>query len=194
MKHILCLLVLTGFVLAQDQDKKLTVGTKVGQKIPQFQVKVLDTSAKKSKKVSWDSHKTANPTVYVMVSQSCPVVKNYRKRLREITKGFEKKKVDFVFVYPMRKVGLEAKVSYHRQEKFGALLCNDKTMSVAKVLKVTKTPEVIFTAKTGEILFHGCIDDNPGRPKKVKNTYLKTAITEHLAGKPVTTKKSRLFG
>ena len=194
MKHVLCLLLLTGLVLAQDQEKKLTIGTKAGQKIPQFTAEVLDTSAKKVKKSTWDSHKTANATVYVIVSQSCPVVKKYRKRLRAITDAFAKKKVDFVFIYPMRKVALESKLAYHRQEKFGARLCNDQTMAVAKLLKIKKTPEVIFASKKGEVLFHGCIDDSPGRPKKVKKTYLKTAITEHLAGKPVTTKKSRLFG
>ena len=126
MKHILCLLILTGFVLAQNQEKKLVVGNKVGQKIPQFKVDVLDTSGKKAKKVSWDSHKTANATVYVIVSQSCPIVTRYCKRLSAITKDFAKKKVDFVFVYPMRKVALKSKVAYHRQQKFGALFCNDQ--------------------------------------------------------------------
>lgn len=194
MKSTLCLLVLSGLLLAQDQGKDLKIGTKVGQKIPAFKVDVLNLSEKKAVKSSWKSHKTANPTVYIFVSQNCPVVTKYRQRLRQVTKDFAKKKVDFVFVYPMRKATLESKTTFHRKEKFNALLCDDNTLALAKKLAISKTPEIIVTAKTGEIIFRGCIDDKPARPKKVKHTYLKTALTEHLAGKPVKVKTSRLYG
>lgn len=187
-------------VLAGERDKsdstksKLTVGTKVGQRIPSFKAGLLDVRGKQPKETAFDSHVNAKPTAYVFMSRTCPYCHQYQKRLAEMSKAYGKRGLQFIMVYPTRRTPAEQKVAYHKKAAFQAPMINDKDASIAKLLRITKTPEIVLVAKDGKIVFRGGIDDNPRDADSVKKPYLKTACNDLVAGRKVSVTSAPLYG
>ena len=186
--------------LAGDQDKsrssepKLTVGTKVGQHIPQFKTELWDVSGEKPQKSAFDSHKNAKPTAYVFMSKTCPYCRQYEKRLAKMSQAYAKQGLRFIMVYPTRKTPAEQKIAYHKKANFQAPMVNDKDASIAKALHITKTPEIVLVAKDGKIVFRGGIDDSPAREAGVKKPHLKTACDDLVAGRKPSVTGAPLYG
>jgi thiol-disulfide isomerase/thioredoxin len=178
----------------RSQAPKLTVGTKVGQRIPHFKAELWDVSGEKPQKSAFDSYKNAKPTAYVFMSRTCPFCRLYEKRLAQMSQSYGKQGLRFIMVYPTRRTPAEKKVAYHKQAGFLAPMVNDKDTSIAKILRITKTPEIVLVAKDGKIVFRGGIDDSPGNPEKVKKPYLKTACDDLVAGRKVSVTGAPLYG
>jgi thiol-disulfide isomerase/thioredoxin len=191
---------LVPFAAAGDKDKgrseapKLKVGTKVGQRIPHFKAELWDVSGEKAKKSAFDSHKNTSMTAYVFMSKTCPYCRQYEKRLAKMSASFGKQGLRFVMVYPTRRTPAEQKVAYHKKAAFKAPMINDKDASIAKILRIKKTPEIVLVAKDGKIVFRGGIDDNPRDESKVKKAYLKTACSDLVAGRKVSVTSAPLYG
>jgi thiol-disulfide isomerase/thioredoxin len=185
---------------AGDQKKggseapKLTVGVKVGQRLPQFKTELWDVSGDKPQKSAFDSHKNAKATAYVFMSKTCPFCTLYEKRLAKMSKSYGKQGLRFVMVYPTRRTPAEQKVAYHKKAAFQGPMVNDKDASIAKLLRVTKTPEIVLVAKDGKIVFRGGIDDNPRSEERVKKAYLKNACDDLVAGRKVSVTGAPLYG
>ncbi len=201
---LLMLALVTSVSLAEDkapQESKTPttaktpkVGTAVGNLVPHFKGEAWTFNGDKAVKQEFDSHKTTRATVYVFMSQTCPFCKVYQKRLAEMAKSYKAKGLDFVMVYPTRKTSQEKKVAYHKTAGFSGVFYNDKDASIAKALKVTKTPEVVLANAKRVITFRGGIDDNPRNADAVKKPHLKNAADATLAGKPVKVTTAPLYG
>jgi thiol-disulfide isomerase/thioredoxin len=179
---------------SRSEAPKLTVGTKVGQRLPQFKTELWDVSKDKPQKTAFDSHKNTKATAYVFMSKTCPYCKVYEKRLAEMSKSYGKQGLRFVMVYPTRRTPAEQKVAYHKKAGFPGPMVNDKDASIAKVLAVTKTPEIVLVGKDGKIVFRGGIDDNPRDAERVKHAFLKTACDDLVAGRKVSVTSAPLSG
>jgi len=194
------LLALLTVALAGERDPdtseapKLTVGTKVGQRIPHFKTELWDVSGEKPRKSAFDSHKSAKATAFVFMSKTCPYCRQYEKRLAQMSKTYGKQGLDFVMVYPTRATPAGQKIAYHKKAGFKAPMVNDKDASIAKLLNITKTPEIVLVAKDGKIVFRGGIDDNPRSESQVKKAYLKTACDDLVAGRKVSVTSAPLYG
>jgi len=186
--------------MAGEQDKsrseapKLTVGTKVGQRLPQFKTELWDVSGEKPQKSAFDSHKNAKATAYVFMSKTCPFCRLYEKRLAKMSQAYAKQGLRFIMVYPTRKTPAEEKVAYHKKAGFKGPMVNDKDTSIAKVLHITKTPEIVLVAKDGKIVFRGGIDDSPASEDNVKKPHLKTACDDLVAGRKLSVTGAPLYG
>jgi len=199
--HALGVAVLGSMVLAGEEPQpapeapKLEIGTKVGQKLPQFKADLWDLSKEEPSKAAFDSHATKKATAYVFMSGTCPYCKMYQGRLAQMTKDYAEKGIDFVMVYPTRATPAEEKAAYHKAAKLtGAPMVNDADASIAAALKITKTPEIVLTTKEGEIVFRGGIDDNPGNADAVNKAYLRTACDDLAAGRKVSVTSAPLYG
>lgn len=185
---------------AGEKDKgestkpKLTVGTKVGQRIPSFKAGLWDVSGRKRQETAFDSHSNAKPTAFVFMSRTCPYCKQYEKRLAQMSRDFAKQGLQFIMVYPTRRTPAEQKVAYHKKAAFSAPMINDKDASIARVLRITKTPEIVLVDKAGKIVFRGGIDDNPRDAASVKKPYFKTACNDLVAGRKVSVTGAPLYG
>jgi thioredoxin-related protein len=179
---------------SSPEAPKLTVGTKVGQRLPQFKTELWDVSGEKPKKSAFDSHGNTKLTACVFMSKRCPFCWAYEKRLGEMSKSYGKQGLRFVAVYPTRRTPVEQKVAYHKKAALQGPMINDKDASIAKLLRVTKTPEIVLVAKDGKIVFRGGIDDNPRDAEKVKKAYLKTACDDLVAGRKVSVTAAPLYG
>jgi len=176
------------------EPPKLEVGTKVGQRLPRFEADLLDVSGTETQKTAYDSHKLDGSSVFVFMSRTCPYCKQYETRLAEMSRTYGEKGIRFVMVYPTRATSEADKIAYHKGAKFPSVLINDKDASIAKMLAVTKTPEVVLVNKEGEILFRGGIDDNPRDATKVTKPLFKNACEDLLAGRKVAVTGAPLYG
>jgi hypothetical protein len=168
------------------------VGTKVGDRVPQFTATLVNVSGAEPKKTDFDSHATPRATAYVFVGTTCPATKDYLERMRDLEKTYGGKKVDFVFIYPNRPDTSDAKLAFHKDAKLTSPMVDDQGAKLALALGAKRTSEVVLTDKGGVILFRGGIDDNRSATN-VTQRYLVTAIDEHLAGKPVTTTTAQVL-
>ena len=194
------LALLIPIAMAGEKDKsrseapKLTVGTRVGQRLPQFKTELWDVRGETPQKTAFDSHKNTKPTAYVFMSKTCPFCRAYEKRLAKMSESYGKQGLRFIMVYPTRKTPAEQKVAYHKKAAFRGPMVNDKDASIAKLLRVTKTPEIVLVAKDGKIVFRGGIDDNPRSVENVKKPYLKTACDDLVAGRKLSVTGAPLYG
>jgi thiol-disulfide isomerase/thioredoxin len=176
------------------KEKQLTVGTKVGHRIPQFKAELWDVSGEKVAKSAFDSHANDSATAFVFMSRTCPYCRQYQERLAKMSKTFKDKNVRFVMVYPTRKTAAEKKIAYHKSAGFDGPMVNDKDASIVKALGITKTPEIVLVSKKGEIVYRGGIDDNPRHESKVKTHSLRIACDDVAAGRKVSVTAAPLYG
>jgi thiol-disulfide isomerase/thioredoxin len=196
---LLALIVPAALAGDKEEDRtrrspKLTVGTKVGQRVPGFKGRLWDVSGEKPQESAFDSHKNTKPTAYVFMSRTCPYCTMYQKRLAQMSKTYAEKGLRFIMIYPTRKTPAKQKVAYHKEAGFQAPMINDKDASIAKALNITKTPEIVLVAKDGKIVFRGGIDDNPRSETKVRKAHLKTACDDLVAGREVSVTSAPLYG
>jgi peroxiredoxin len=71
---------------------------------------------------------------------------------------------------------------------------NDNTGKVGRLYDAKTTPHVFVIDKAGVLAYQGAIDDDPTGTKADKINYVKAAVDELLAGKPVTTKETKPYG
>jgi hypothetical protein len=86
-------------------------------------------------------------------------------------------------------------VAYWKMKPTALLL--DPTGKVGHEYAATNTPHMYVIDPNGKLIYSGAIDDkpspNPGDVAGATN-YVKVALTEAMAGKPVTTPTSRAYG
>lgn len=177
-----------------NERPKMKIGTRVGEKIPHFRADVWDVTGEKPAKKAFDSHATGTHVAYVFMSRTCPFCDMYKGRLAKMEKAYAAQGIRFVMVYPTRKTPADQKIAYHRSAGFGASMINDKDASIAKVLAITKTPEVVLATEQGEIVFRGGIDDSPKDEKSVRKNHLGNACDAVAAGRKVKVTSAPLYG
>ena len=177
--------------IAEEAESARGTGVEVGQRIAQFEARLLDASGKDSLTKDFDSHRRNRATLYVVLGTRCPTTRDYIARLVGLEKQFAAKPVDFVYVYPNREETREAKLEFHAREHLRGPLIDDRGAKVAVELGAQKTTEVVLTDARGTIVYRGAIDDSRD-PEGVKQRYLETALAETLAGKPVTVTMTRV--
>jgi hypothetical protein len=163
------------------------VGTNAGDTVAAFKATTLDLSGDKPREHALDSRRRDRPTTYVFVGTQCATTGLYIPRLKEIEQRFGGK-VEFVYVYPNRTDSPANKRTFHKEKKFAGRMIDDEDGAVTVALGAQKTAEAVVVGKNGTIVYRGAIDDNAREPAKASHPWLTTALTEHLAGKPVTTK------
>ena len=162
-----------------------TTGTQIGDKIPKVTATASVPTDGEPRTLELDSHKTKHPTAYVFVGTTCPATRRYLERMKALETAY-KGKVDFVFVYPNRTDSTVDKVRFHHDAHLASPMVDDAGAQIAKTLGASRTSEVLLASKNGILLYRGAIDDSPD-PATVKTEYVRTALDQHLKGKPVGT-------
>jgi peroxiredoxin len=70
----------------------------------------------------------------------------------------------------------------------------DATSDVARAFGATRTPEAFVFGADGKLVYHGTVDDSPKDVAAIKKFWLRDAVNEVAAGKPVTTAETKAFG
>jgi protein-disulfide isomerase len=168
------------------------VGPEVGQRIPAFSATVRRFGADGAKESAYDSHAAKGIVAYVFNSTTCPYCIKYVDRMKALEGAYLGRSVDLVHVYPNRKEPLAEKLAFHATN-FKAAQIVDADASIARVLKIQKTPTVVVTDAAGTIVYRGRVDDAQDAAD-VKVRHLAETLDLVLAGKPVAVKTTDPFG
>jgi hypothetical protein len=127
--------------------------------------------------------------VLTFVRTDCPISNRYAPTIRELGRKFSPRGVDFYLVYPNPHSTAD-EIRKHLQEfDWGVTALRDPDHVLVSRARATITPEAAVFSQSGELVYHGRIDDqyvdfNKKRPAPTKHD-LQNAITATLAGTPV---------
>ncbi|MBL8815522.1 MAG: redoxin family protein [Planctomyces sp.] len=139
----------------------------------------------------------AKAYVFVLTSTSCPLVKRSFPKLTELDQKFRSQSVQFISVNvgpddTIREVAeqaLEFNAGFHFVKDVGG--------SCVRGLGATRTPEVVVLDSQHQIVYRGRIDDQlriGGTRPSPSRRDLEEALSELLAGKPVTVAETPVDG
>ncbi|HYC29960.1 MAG TPA: thioredoxin family protein, partial [Chitinophagaceae bacterium] len=84
--------------------------------------------------------------------------------------------------------------AYAKEQGYQWFYAVDKNNELADAFGANRTPECYLFDKSGKLVYHGAIDDNPADASRVNRSHLKEAINELTTGKDVSVKESRSVG
>jgi thiol-disulfide isomerase/thioredoxin len=129
----------------------------------------------------------------------CPYVQAYESRLNALANEFQPKGVAFVCInanddkaYPedsFLKMKERAK-----QLGFNFVYLRDEAQSTAKAFNAACTPEFYIYDESRKLKYHGRLDDNHKDASAVKATYMRDAIEDLLASKPIRIAQTSAIG
>lgn len=192
MKKVLLSLMLVPALAFRIADDPLAIGSS----LPRADIKMKDVSGKE---VSFNSAKTDAGLLVMFSCNTCPVVVKNQSRTKEIC-NYAKSKGMGIVILNSNEGGrdesdsYDAMQDYAKEQGYNWYYAVDKNNEMADAFGATKTPECFLFDKTGKLVYHGAIDDNPQNAGDVSRQHLKEAINETTTGKEVSVKKSRSVG
>ncbi|MBU1101583.1 MAG: thioredoxin family protein [Bacteroidetes bacterium] len=164
----------------------------LGSHAPNFDLPGID-----GEKYSYDSFFEKEAFVIIFSCNHCPYVIAYEDRMIEIQQDYPSIQLLVInsndsSVYP--EDSFERMIQRAREKKFNFPYLRDEDQSAAKNFGATHTPEIFLIDKTKKLVFHGKIDDNWQEPGNAKEKYLRNALDELLAGKPVSVPETFTIG
>ncbi|MES2512706.1 MAG: redoxin family protein [Bacteroidota bacterium] len=99
-------------------------------------------------------------TVYVFLSETCPICQSYTLQLKKLYEAFKDKGITFIGVFPNDDVSKKDINSFRKTYDIPFDLEPDENAKLAKKFHATLTPEVFVEGKPGVILYSGRIDDS----------------------------------
>lgn len=128
-------------------------------------------------------------TVVCFLGTECPMARLYGPRLSKMAERFADDGVQFVGINSNRQDSMTDIREYVKTYNVEFPMLRDVGNKVADRFQATRTPEVFVLDQSLKVVYHGRIDDQyaPGVSRiKPDRLDLQQAITEYLAGKPVT--------
>ena len=145
---------------------------------------------------SLEDFREAKLVVVVFACNSCPVVKQYERRLIRFVDDYRDKGVELVAISVSKKpVDQLEKMKFRASDSgwnFEYLI--DPTQQIAKSYGATVTPHVFVLDRERRIAYMGKIDDHLGDESKVTESFLRSAIDALLAGKAPEVAETRQIG
>lgn len=164
----------------------------IGSKAPDFQLKGTDNNFYSL------SDFTKKALVVIFSCNHCPYVQAYEERIKIIQNEYEND-LQVVAInsnddvnYP--EDSFQKMIERASEKKFNFPYLRDENQSIAKAYGATHTPEIFLFNSERKLVFHGKIDDNWKDESAVRNHYLKNAIEELLAGKPISVPETFTIG
>jgi peroxiredoxin len=158
----------------------------VGSALPEFELPNVD-----GKKLGATYLKSGKAMLVAFTCNHCPYVKGSEEMLISIVKKFEGQGLKTVAIssndatqYP--EDSFENMKTKSKSMGLPYPYLYDETQLVAKQFDAACTPEFYLFDANQTLVYHGAINDSPRDPAKVTKDFLSTAISQTLAGKPVT--------
>jgi peroxiredoxin len=83
---------------------------------------------------------------------------------------------------------------YKKKWNLGYPILSDSSGKVGKMYDAKTTPHMYIIDKSGKLVYNGGIDDDPRGESEKASNYVKSAITELVAGNPVSMAESKPYG
>ena len=174
----------------------ITADLPIGASIPKSDLKLTDISGKE---ITLQSSIKENGLLVMFSCNTCPVVVKNQDRTKEICQFSQQKKIGVVVLNSNEanrsgEESLNAMKDYAKNQSYNWYYAVDKNNVLADAFGANCTPECFLFDKSGKLVYHGAIDDNPTDAGSVNRNHLKEAINELISGKDVSVKKTRSVG
>lgn len=159
----------------------------VGTVLEDFKLK--DTNGTEQ---SYNSLKGEKGTIIVFLSIQCPVVKAYDERINAIAADYKAKGINFIGVNSNSTEDAAA-VKAHAAAKYKFPVLLDTGNVFADKLGANYTPEMFLFDSSNKLVYHGSVD-NDRSGTNITTQFLRVAMDENLAGKPISKPETKAFG
>jgi len=168
----------------------------IGSSMPKADVKLVDVSGKE---VTLKSATKENGLLVMFTCNTCPYVIKNQGRTKEICQYAANKGIGVILLNSNegnRKGddSMDEMKAYAKEQSYSWYYAVDKNNELADAFGASRTPECYLFDKSGKLVYHGAIDDNPADDSRVNRKHLQQAIDESLSGKEVSVKTSRSVG
>jgi peroxiredoxin len=137
--------------------------------------------------------------VVIFSCNHCPYVQAYEDRINAIARDYAPSGVAVIAInandvatYPDD--SLEEMTTRAGAKRFAFAYVRDDAQEVARAYGAECTPEVFIVGAAGTICYHGGIDDNYREPSQVTKRYLRNALDDLVAGRPIAEPETRALG
>jgi redoxin len=194
MKKILMLASLSVMLLAFSARNFFSLP--IGSSLPKADLQLMDISGKV---VTLGGSQKANGLLVMFSCNTCPVVIANQSRTNAICQYAGTKDIGVVLLNSNEgnrneSESLAAMQSYAKDQGYQWTYAVDKNSELANAFGANRTPECFLFDKSGKLVYHGAIDDNPSDITGVSRHHLQQAIDEMVAGKTISVKESRSIG
>lgn len=159
----------------------------VGTVLEDFKLK--DTNGKEQ---AYSALKGEKGTIIVFLSIQCPVVKGYDERINQIAADYQAKGINFIGINSNSTEDVAA-IKAHAAEKYKFPVLIDTGNVFADKLGANYTPEMFLFDESNKLVYHGSVD-NDRSGSNVTAQFLRVAMDEELAGKPISKPETKAFG
>jgi peroxiredoxin len=180
-----------------DQKPKAAEEDKLPRPAPDFTLKDLDGKAVQLSKLT----EKGKIVVLEWFNYDCPFVKaHYTPEMNTMGKLAEKykgKDVVWLTINSTHTATAETNAAWAKEHGIKQTILIDSDGKVGRLYKAKTTPHLFVIDKAGKIVYDGAIDNAPlgNVPEGQKPlNYVEQALTELIAGKPVSTPKTKLYG
>lgn len=168
----------------------------IGSPMPKADEKLIDVNGKET---SLKASMKENGLLVMFSCNTCPVVINHQSRTKAICEYALSKNVGVILLNANEgnrngSESIDAMKEYAQEQAYTFTYAVDKNSTLANAFGANRTPEIFLFDKTGKLVYHGAIDDNPNDPDNVSREHLKEAINETVSGKNVSVNKSKSVG
>jgi len=168
----------------------------IGSSLPSPDSKMKDISGKE---VSFKDAMKKNGLLVMFSCNTCPVVGKYQSRTLETGKFAADNGVGVIVLNSNEATrgdgeSFDDMKEYGKDQGYEFSYVLDNNSAMADAFGATRTPEVFLFNQSGKLVYHGAIDDNANGPDEVTRKHAKIAIEEIVAGKNVSTTKTRFVG
>lgn len=172
-------------------------GYDVGDMAADFKLKNVD-----GKIVSLADFKEAKGFIVIFDCNTCPMSKAYNSRIMALNKKYAPLGFPLVAINPNSAEvssgeSFEEMVKLAKKKGYDFPYLYDESQQVAKAFGASNTPHVFILQKNNadlKVAYIGAIDNSSRSTSDVSKKYVESAIDEILAGKPVTTSKTKAIG
>jgi peroxiredoxin len=186
---VLALSLMAGGVWAADeQNQAAKPGVALGQPVPDFTLKDINGAEHKL-----SEHK-GKPVVLVFVSNGCPWSRGADPTLSRIAHDYEEQGVAVLGIDSDKNNSTDQIKNYAKEKNVAYTILKDEGNKVADLFGAKQTPEVFLIDKDGKLVYHGAVDDRKSETEEGKTSYVRAALDETLAGKPVSTPEKKQWG
>lgn len=145
------------------------------------------------KKHSLSDYTSSKAIVLMFIATQCPVSNAYNERMAALEKDYRGKGIVFLGINSNKQEDVQEIKEHAAKHGFGFPVLKDPDNVIADKLNASVTPEIYVLNGSFDVLYHGRIDDSQ-REGKVSVRDLRVALDEVLAGKSVTTTRTKAFG
>jgi peroxiredoxin len=172
-------------------------GYEVGDSVADFKLKNVD-----GKMVSLADFRSAKGFIVIFDCNTCPVSKAYNERIQALNDKYAAKGYPVIAINPNSPdlssgESFDEMVKYAKNKGYDFPYLYDESQSVIRQFGPTNTPHVYLLNKTGndlKVAYIGAIDDNTRDASAASKKYVESAVEELLAGKQVSTTKTKAVG